>query len=233
LTWHYRGMPSGHELVSEHTIYSCVVGSRAYGLAVAGSDTDRRGVYLAPSHLFWSLDKPPTHVDGPDEDLFSWELERFCQLALQANPTVLECLWSPLHSTPSDVGRELLSVRGSFVSARVAQSYGGYAQDQFNRLEAARRTSDQINWKQAMHMLRLLMAGAHVLGTGQILVDMSEHRERLLAIKRGEWTWDEVRTLAAQLETELGRAAATTSLPAEPDRAAINHFLVRTRRAHI
>ena len=180
--------------------------------------------------MFWDLDKPPTHVDGPDEEQFSWELERCCELALQANPTVLECLWSPLTELVTETGRELLALRGAFLSARVAQSYGGYAQDQFKRLEAARRKTDTTKWKQAMHMVRLLMAGAHVLGTGQILVDVSEHRARLLAIKHGEWSWDEVRAWATELEADLARAAATTCLPAEPDRAAINDFLVRTRR---
>jgi predicted nucleotidyltransferase len=226
-------MPTGHELVREHTVYSCVVGSRAYGLAGPGSDTDVRGVYLAPTPLFWHLDKPPAHVDGPDEEQFSWELERYCELALQANPTVLECLWSPLALTITPVGRDLLALRDAFLSVRVAQSYGGYAQDQFKRLEAARRKTDQTNWKQAMHMVRLLIAGVHVLGTRQILVDMSEHREDLLAIKRGEWTWDRVRAWASRLETDLARAAAGTGLPVEPDRAAVNDFLVRTRRDHV
>ena len=36
-------------------IYRCVVGSRAYGLDSDESDTDRRGVYLAPTELQWSL----------------------------------------------------------------------------------------------------------------------------------------------------------------------------------
>ena len=49
----------------EHTILAVVVGSRAYGLAGPDSDHDRRGVYAAPTALFWRLDKPPTHLDGP------------------------------------------------------------------------------------------------------------------------------------------------------------------------
>jgi RNA repair pathway DNA polymerase beta family len=36
-------------------IYRCVVGSRAFGLAEAGSDTDRRGIYLPPAARHWSL----------------------------------------------------------------------------------------------------------------------------------------------------------------------------------
>ena len=77
-----RGATTDETLVREHTLYSCVMGSRAFGLATEDSDTDIRGVFLAPTHLFWSFDKPPTHVEGPAPEQFSWELERFCSLAL-------------------------------------------------------------------------------------------------------------------------------------------------------
>ena len=53
------------DLLTAHTILSVVVGSRAYGLAVNGSDHDRRGVYAAPTALFRPLDEPPAHLDGP------------------------------------------------------------------------------------------------------------------------------------------------------------------------
>ena len=36
-------------------VYRCVVGSRAYGLETENSDTDVRGVYLAPADMQWSL----------------------------------------------------------------------------------------------------------------------------------------------------------------------------------
>jgi predicted nucleotidyltransferase len=219
------------ELVTGHTIYSCVVGSRAYGLAGPDSDTDRRGIYLTPAALLWGLDKPPSHVEGPAEEQFSWELERFCELGLQANPTVLECLWSPLVETLTSAGAELLELRTAFLSRRVAQSYGGYAHDQWKRLEAGRLRTDKVKWKQAMHMVRLLMAGAHVMGTGEILVDVSSHRERLLAVKRGELSWFEVRAWAAELERELAAAEENSALPSEPDRATVNDFLIRMRRA--
>jgi predicted nucleotidyltransferase len=208
-----------------------VVGSRAYGLDGPDSDVDRRGVYVAPTHLFWGLDEPPTHVDGPAPEQFSWELRRCCELALAANPTVLECLWSPLVERVDDTGRELLAMRGAFLSTRLAQTYGGYARDQFTRLDAARRRTGGIRWKQAMHMVRLLMAGAHVLRTGEILVDVSADRDRLLAVRAGEVGWDEVRAWADRLQADLAGAAERTALPAEPDRAAVADFLIRTRRA--
>lgn len=221
----------GHRLVTEHTVYASVVGSRAYGLHGPDSDTDRRGVFLAPTPAFWGLDKPPTHVDGPDREQFSWELERCCTLALQANPTVLECLWSPIVQRLTDVGQELLNLRPAFLSQRVADSYGDYARDQLRRLDNARQRTGEVRWKQAMHMVRLLLCGAHVLRTGEILVDVSSHRERLLAIRRGEVDFDEVRTMSAHLADELATARAATAIPVEPDRGAVSDFLIRVRRA--
>jgi hypothetical protein len=212
-----------------HTILAVVVGSRAYGLDIPGSDHDRRGVFAAPTALFWSLDKPPTHVDGPLPEQFSWEVERFCVLALQGNPTVLEVLWSPIVEHVTDDGKALLAVRGAFLSRRVAQTYGEYARDQLARVDARRARTGETNFKQAMHMIRLLLAGAHVLRTGEILVDVRDRRERLLAVRRGEVSWESVTAWAAELLDDLDAAATSTSLPEKPDHKAINQLLHAVR----
>jgi len=216
--------------VTDDLIYSCVVGSRAYGLDGPDSDIDRRGVFLAPATAFWRLDPAPTHRDGPRPEELHWELARCLSLALSANPTVLEVLWSPLVELVTDAGRGLLAVRGSLLSRRVADTYGRYAADQFAKLSAARSRGDGVRWKQAMHMLRLLMAGAHVLRTGEVLVDVSAHRDRLLAVKRGELAWDEVAAEAARLRADLDAAGEATALPAEPDRERVDGFLYAVRK---
>jgi predicted nucleotidyltransferase len=218
-----------HTLVTEHTILAVVVGSRAYGLAGPGSDHDRRGVYAAPAPLFWHLDKPPTHLDGPAEEQFSWELERFCTLALQGNPTVLEVLWSPLVTQVTPDGRELLAARQAFLSRRVADTYGAYARDQLKRVDARRRRTGETNHKQAMHMIRLLLAGAHVLRTGEVLVDVSALREQLLAVKAGDVPWESVAGWADELLADLAEAERATELPETPDRAAVDALLYAVR----
>jgi hypothetical protein len=81
-----------------------------------------------------------------------------------------------------------------------------------------------------MHMLRLLMAGAHVLATGDVLVDMSAHRDELLAVRAGALSWEAVVDRAAELTLRLAAARESTALPAEPDRAAVERFLVAARR---
>jgi predicted nucleotidyltransferase len=217
-------------LVMSHTVYRCVVGSRAYGLAGSGSDTDRRGVFQAPTPLFWGLDKPPTHADGPLPEQFSWELERCCVLALAGNPTVLECLWSPIAEEVTPVGEKLLALRPAFLSRRVAKTYGDYASDQLSKLQGVLARGGSIRWKQAMHMLRLLMAGIHVLRTGSVLVDVGSSRADLLAVKAGSVPWAEVVQRSAALRADLAEALAGTSLPEDPDRGRVEAFLVSARR---
>lgn len=221
------------DLVEKHTILAVVVGSRAYGLDGPDSDHDRRGVYAAPTRAFWHLDKPATHLDGPAEEQFSWELERFCTLALQANPTVLEVLWSPLVETITQDGEELLAAREAFLSRRVAETYGNYARDQLDRVAARRARTGETNHKQAMHMIRLLMAGAHVLRTGEILLDVRSLRDRLLAVKHGEVAWDDVAAWAATLLADLGTAAAGTRLPEHPDRDRVDRLLFSVRERNL
>ena len=217
------------ELVERHTILAVVVGSRAYGLAGPGSDHDRRGVYAAPTRLFWRLGKPPSHLDGPLPEQFSWEIERFCDLARQGNPTVLEVLWSPLVEQIDELGRDLRSVRQAFLSRRVAQTYGAYARDQLTKVANRRDRTGETNHKQAMHMIRLLHAGSHLLRTGEVLVDVTPLRDQLLAIKRGAVPFDQVTAWAAELQAELAAAAPVSALPERPDLETIDQLLLRVR----
>ncbi|MFG2317537.1 nucleotidyltransferase domain-containing protein [Streptomyces tendae] len=217
-------------LVRDHTVYSCVMGSRAFGLATEDSDTDRRGVFLAPTALYWRFEKPPTHVEGPGEEQFSWELERFCELALRANPNILECLHSPLVERLDATGRELLSLRGAFLSRRAYETFTRYAHGQRRKLDADVRTHGAPRWKHAMHLLRLLTSARDLLRTGALTIDVGEARASLLAVKRGEVPWREVEARMNRLAREGEEAARHSPLPDEPDHPRVEDFLIRTRR---
>lgn len=223
--------PADHSLVTEHTVYACVMGSRAFGLATETSDTDRRGVFLAPTPLFWGFEKPPTHVEGPREEEFSWELERFCQLALRANPTVLECLHSPLVERIDATGRELLTLREAFLSRQVHQTFAGYAGSQLKQLRADVRQHGAPRWKHAMHLLRILACSRDLLRTGRLTLDVGPDREHLLAVRRGEVPWNTVERRMARLSEEAEAAVSGSPLPPTPDRARVADFLYRARRS--
>ncbi|MEU4823238.1 nucleotidyltransferase domain-containing protein [Actinomadura sp. NPDC023710] len=221
------------DLVRDHTILSVVVGSRAYGLATGESDVDRRGVYAAPAPLFWRFVKPPTHLDGPMPEQFSWELERFCELALSANPTVLECLWSPLVERVTPVGEELLAVRPAFLSRHAHRTFLRYAEAQFRKLDGDLRNGGVPRWKHVMHMLRLLESGLHLVRHGVLRVEVGDLRDRLLAVRRGEVGWDEIGAWRASLAAAMEQALDRSPLPPEPDRAVVEELLISVRRRSV
>jgi uncharacterized protein len=225
--------PDGDRLVREHTIYAAVVGSRAFGLDTDASDTDTRGVYVAPTESFWSLVKPPTHVDGPEPEWFSWEVERFCELALKSNPNLLEVLHSPLVVRQTPLGEELVELREAFLSQLAYQTYSGYVLSQFKKLEADFRRDGAPKWKHVMHLIRLLLAARSLLLEARLIVDVGPHRDRLLAVKRGELSWDEVEQWRLGLHEELDNALRRTVLPATPDVGRVDAWLRSVRQRSI
>ena len=212
-------------------IYRCVVGSRAYGLDSDGSDTDRRGVYLAPTELQWSLFGAPEQFEDNATQSCFWELQKFLTMALKANPNVLECLYSPTVEKVTPLGEELLSIRNAFLSQMIFQTFNGYAMSQFKKIEQDLRNSGEIKWKHAMHLLRLLLTGAATLRERCIPVRVESHRDRLLAVKRGEIPWPEVNAWRKELHRDFDVALCETGLPDRPDYEVANGFLLRARRA--
>ena len=102
--------------LEQFIIYRCVVGSRAYGLDNDESDTDRRGIYLAPAELQWSLFGAPEQFEDNATQSCYWELQKFLTMALKANPNILECLYSPMVEKVTPLGEELLALRQQFLS---------------------------------------------------------------------------------------------------------------------
>lgn len=210
--------------------YRCVVGSRAFGLDTEESDTDRRGFYLPPADRHWSLWGVPEQLENHDTQETYWELQKFLTLALKANPNVLECLYTPLVETASPVALELLGMRDAFLSTLVYQTYNGYVLSQFKKLEADLRNHGEIRWKHAMHLIRLLLSGIAVMESGEVMVQVGEHREALLAIKRGEVPWQEIDAWRLALHARFDAALTGSRLPERPDYERVNAFLLRARR---
>jgi len=150
---------SGFDLES-FILYRCVVGSRAYGLDNDESDTDRRGIYLAPADLQWSLFGAPEQFEDNATQSCYWELQKFLTMALKANPNILECLYSPLVEKVTPLGAELVAARQGFLSQMIFQTFNGYAMSQFKKIEQDLRNHGEVRWKHAMHLMRLLLAVA-------------------------------------------------------------------------
>ncbi len=232
-----RIWPAGNVLdefdLMDCVIYRCVVGSRAYGLEEDESDTDRRGIYLPPAEMHWSLYGVPQQLENAETEECYWELQKFLTLALKANPNVLECLYTPLVEQATPLARELLDMRDAFLSKLVYQTYNGYVLSQFKKLTARMKSQRPIKWKHAMHLIRLLLAGIETLREAKVPVSVEAHRQRLLAIRRGELAWPEVDAWRLELHKEFDAAFEHTKLPERPDYERANALLIKARREKI
>jgi hypothetical protein len=217
----------------EHVIFGCVVGSRAYGLDESTSDYDRRGIYLPPADLHWSLYGLPEQLERKSTEDHYWELQKFLNLALKANPNILECLYTPLVEYADPLAEELLAMRSSFLSKLIYQTYNGYVTSQFHKLQNDIRLYGEIRWKHAMHLIRLQLAGITILREGRVLVEVGEHRERLLEVRRAALPWEEVNAWRLELHQEFNMAFMESTLPDRPDYDRANAFLIQARRARV
>ncbi len=211
-------------------IYRCIVGSQAYGLSHEKSDTDRRGFYLPPADLHWSLFGVPEQLEKPETDECYWELQKFIQLALRANPNVLECLYTPLVEKVTPLAQNLLDQRDIFLTRLVFQTYNGYVISQFKKLEQDLRARGEIRWKHAMHLIRLLLSGITILREGFVMIAVDQYRDQLLSIRHGELPWETVNEWRLRLHKEFEEAYQTTRLPVQPDYRKANDFLIYARQ---
>lgn len=172
----------------------------------------------------------PEQIECDQTQEAYWEVKKFLVLALKANPNVLECLYSPLVEKATPLAEKLLAMRSIFLSKLVFQTYNGYVFSQFKKMQADLRNQGRVKWKHVMHLIRLLMSGIHVLREGEVQVRVEEHRDQLLAIKRGELPWKETEKLRTELHRQFNEAVRNTRLPERPDYETANAFLVTARR---
>jgi len=121
-------------------IFETIYGSRAFGLDRPDSDTDLRGVFVAPEAQYLGFVGGPEQVEPRDETMW-WELRKFLRLAAAGNPTILEVLWTDAshHRVVTAAGERLLTARSLSLSKRIAGSFGEYAMSQLKRIRTHRQ----------------------------------------------------------------------------------------------
>jgi len=181
---------------------------------------------------------------GPgDFDLVAYSLRKYVRLALKGHPTILLLLFVPEDAIvkKTDLGEELRALRPAVVSRQAGRGYLGYLRGQKERLLGARGQRNVnrpelveahgYDTKYAMHAARLGYQGLELLETGELTLPISEpERSRVMAIRLGERTLEEAVAEIEQVEERLVAALARTALPVQPDRAAVDSFLVTAYR---
>jgi hypothetical protein len=188
--------------------------------------------------------QPEGARSGPgDLDLVAYSLRKYVRLALKGHPTILLLLFVPdeLIQVKTELGDELRALRPALLSQRAGRGYLGYLRGQKERLIGTRGQkrvnrpelvdAHGFDTKYAMHAARLGYQGLELLETGWLTLPMPEpDRSRVMAIRKGERTFGETIDEIDAVEQRLAAALERTPLPAEPDRARVDRFLVDAYR---
>ena len=127
------------DFVKENLIYHVICGSVSYGLNTPESDVDKKGVTITPKEYFYGLKTFEQQEYGADEVIYS--LHKFVRLAFDANPNILEILYTD----PKNIlfinkyGKKLRENRHLFLTTRVRHSFGGYSHAQLKRIRGHRK----------------------------------------------------------------------------------------------
>ena len=152
-------------------VVDTVVGSRAWGLADASSDEDRRGVFVLPLPWTTGLVDPPLDLVSLDGSHTYWELGKAIRQALRADPNTLEMLFAGA-TVVDPLGAELVAMRDGFVSQEIYGAFGRYALSQLDRLEHNQRLAEHravvVAWLRADPALTLDAAAARLAREARI-----------------------------------------------------------------
>ena len=155
-------------MVRQKVILKIRAGSHLYGLDTPMSDEDYIGVYLSTPDELLGLNKS----EIIDESVVSkgelgkntqdavdckyYELRKFCQLCLNANPTILELLYAPDENIVEidKFGKLLMQSRNLFLSTKIKHSFVGYAHSQIHKSQV--KTENLQELKDALEYFETL-----------------------------------------------------------------------------
>ncbi len=220
----------------DRTIFLTEHGSQCYGLSLPTSDTDYKGVAIAPlKYHFGYLEKfEQAEFRAPNPDMAIYDLRKFFKLAADCNPSIIEVLYTDRsnHMITTELGATLLACRWQFISKKAKHTFSGYAISQLKKLLASKeRPPERLNplraesvlrfgydTKDAMHTVRLLKMGLEIM-RGEGVIVRRPDREELLAIRAGEWQLDDIIKWADSAIKELDYLYVNgNAIPNEPDR---------------
>ena len=123
--------------LGDNIICLCLGGSYAYGTNVEGSDIDIRGVALnSPEEIL--LGKDFEQVTDATTDTTIYSIKKMLRLLAQNNPNTIEMLGLKEDQIiyKTELWDMVLQNKDAFISKKVINSFGGYANQQLRRLDS-------------------------------------------------------------------------------------------------
>lgn len=173
-------------------------------------------------------------------DLQIFGIVRFFELCRENNPNILDSLFTPehcvIHST--QIGRMVRDRRRLFLSKLCWKKFRGYALAQLKKLNdkvpiggrAEIVAKYGYDVKFAYHIVRLFDEAEQIMLEGDL--DLQRSREVLKAIRRGEWSLEQLKSWVIDKDRALESAYVGCSLPERPPFEPLRQLLLHCLEEH-
>jgi predicted nucleotidyltransferase len=245
----------------DNMLFAAIVGSESYGVSSGGSDIDVYGIVMPPLEMIFphlsgeipdfGIQKQRFNVwqehhvktdNDKEYDFQIYSIVKFFHLAMENNPNILGFLFVPnrciLHNT--HIGQTIRSHRKDFLHKGAYHKYKGYSFSQMHKMRNHANSSNpkrkesiekySFDAKFAYHLVRLLDECEQILLTGDL--DIEQNREKLKAIRRGEWSIDDIENYFKTKEASLEELYSKSTIPIKPNEDKIKALLMGCIEEH-
>ena len=202
-------------------------------------DIDTMAVCVPPKDYYLGL--KDFHSRGTQEikegvwDIVVYEVKKAVSLLAGGNPNILSLLWmgEDKYINITGAGRLLLDNRDLFTSKKIHKAFVGYGYGQLHRMtnqafegymgDKRRQLFQSLGFdaKNASHAIRIFRMGIEMMETGKLVVERPD-AEELKAIKRGEWSLEQIREESDRLKKRADEVYESSKLPYDVDYEKIN-----------
>lgn len=186
------------------------------------------------------LDTSALGGKGREYDLTIYSIIKYFRLLMENNPNIIDSLFVPrncvLYST--SIGEMVRERRKIFLHKGCWAKFKGYAYGQIHKMRTKvpeggrKKIIEEYGYdvKFAYHVVRLLNEVEQILIDEDL--DLSRNKEQLKAIRRGEWSQNQVDAYFADKEKQLEQIYINSQLQAVPDKSAIKKLLLECLENH-
>ncbi len=219
------------KIVSGRILFIKVAGSYGYNLPVHSSDMDYLAVYQAPTRKILSLKKPEETIVFKSPDYQIHEVEKFCNLLLKGNPTVVEMLFTERLMKESAAWQELKKERYRFLTRAVVRACLGFGQDQLWKARSSAPHGTNYKDKWVYHMMRSLLDAKRIArGDAPVVWKEDPDRKYLLAIRNREVEWEKILEDAEAAIKIIESQKPWPKVRELPDEDFLDDWLVKLRK---
>jgi predicted nucleotidyltransferase len=242
-----------------NTQYLTMIGSVSYGVSTDSSDIDIYGFCIPPKDIIFPhlageifgfgrqakrFDQWQQHhvmYENKPYDFTIFSIVKYFQLLMENNPNILDSLFVPNFAIlfVTEVGTMIRENRHIFLHKGAWFKFKGYAFSQMHKIKTKKpigkrleylTEDEKLDLKFCYNVVRLMDECEQLLVEGDL--DLIRNREKLKAIRRGEWKYADIEQYFHEKERLLEKLYVESKLQHSPDEEKIKQLLLNCLEHH-